>query len=155
MTGIRRFHRFSRLVRSFAPPPCILCLFAFFPMATNAQTTVNIHAIQTDLPSSPYLGQSVTTTGIVIAVLSDGFYIENPNSSWDNDVCTSEGIYVYTPSIAPSSSVTLQESVTVTGVVEASNNSSYAGTQIYIASPYSSNLIVNSTGDSLPTAVAS
>ena len=44
----------------------------------RADSTVNIHGIQIDLPSSPYLGDTVTTTGIVIAVLSDGFHIENP-----------------------------------------------------------------------------
>ena len=47
----------------------------------KAATTINIHAIQTDLPNSPYMGDSVTTEGIVIAVLSDGFYIENSSST--------------------------------------------------------------------------
>jgi hypothetical protein len=92
-----------------------------------AQTTVNIHAIQTDLPASPYLGDTVTTSGIVIAVLSDGFYVENSPSSWDSDVCTVEGIYVYTPSGVPSNAV-LENDVAVTGEIEASNNSNYAGT---------------------------
>lgn len=133
----------------------MLCL-GLMMAASNVrgQTTVDIHAIQTDLPNSPYLGESVTTTGIVIAVLSDGFYIENPSSDFDSNVCTAEGIYVYTPSGVPSNAV-LQNSVTVTGVVEASNDSSYAGTQIYIASPDSTNVVTNSTGNTLPTAVSS
>ncbi|GGG91861.1 Ig-like domain repeat protein [Silvibacterium dinghuense] len=118
-----------------------------------ADSTVNIHAIQIDLPSSPYLGDTVTTTGIVIAVLSDGFYIENPAADFDSNVCTAEGIYVYTPTGVPSNAV-LENSVTVTGVVQASNSSSYAGTQIYIASPSTSNVVTNSTGNSLPTAVS-
>jgi uncharacterized protein len=124
------------------------------PGHARAQTTVNIHAIQIDLPSSPYLGYSVTTSGVVIAVLPDGFYIENLSSDWDSDVCTAEGIYVYTPSGVPSNAV-LGYDVTVTGVVEASNTSSYAGTQIYIASPDSTNVATVSTGNSLPTAVTS
>lgn len=133
----------------------ILCLGLLIaaPRA-HGQTTVDIHAIQIDLPSSPYLGKSVTTTGIVIAVLSDGFYIENSSSDFDSSVCTAEGIYVYTPTGVPSNAV-LQNSVTVTGVVEASNDSSYAGTQIYIASPDSTNVVTNSTGNTLPTAVSS
>jgi hypothetical protein len=121
----------------------------------QAQTTVNIHAISVDLPKSPYLGKEVTTTGIVISVLSDGFYIEN-QSNWDSNTCSSEGIYVYTPTITPSSFVALKDSVTVTGLVEASNSSSYAGVQIYIAVPVlASNIIVNSTGNTLPTTVSS
>jgi len=56
-------------------------------------TTTNIHKISVDLPASPYLGQTVTTTGIVIAVLSDGFYSENPSSDFDQNTCRSEGIY--------------------------------------------------------------
>jgi hypothetical protein len=119
-----------------------------------SQTTVNIHAIQTDLPSSPYLAQSVTTTGIVIAVLTDGFYIENADANFDSNICTAEGIFVYTPSGVPSNA-TLQTSLTVTGVVEASNQSGYAGTQIYIASPDSTNVVTNSTGNTLPSAISS
>jgi uncharacterized protein len=92
----------------------LLTLFA--PGFLEASTTVDIHAIQTNLPNSPYLGQTVTTTGIVIAVLSDGFYIEN--STMDSDICTAEGIYVFTPGGVPSNAV-LQNSLTVTGVVEA------------------------------------
>jgi len=125
---------------------CLLCAnFA-------AASTVNISAIQTDLPSSPYLGQTVTTSGIVIAVLPDGFYIEN--SSMDSDVCTAEGIFVYTGSGNVPSSVALQDAVTVTGEVVASNSSSYAGTQIDVATPIASNVSVTATGQTLPTTIS-
>ena len=117
----------------------------FWAVIAEAQTVVDIHAIQIDLPNSPYLGKSVTTTGIVIAVLSDGFYIENLSSDFDQNTCTSEGIYVYTPAGLPSNAVT-GNSVTVTGVVQASNSSSYAGTEIYIASAVvGTNVVTNST----------
>lgn len=139
-----------RAVRNLFSGLLLFCLAGW----VQAQTTVDIHAIQTDLPNSPYLGDSVTTTGIVIAVLSDGFYIENPQGSWDSDICTAEGIYVYTPTGVPSN-VVLGYSLTVTGVVKPSNSSSYAGTQIYIASPSSTNVVTNSTGNTLPTAVSS
>ena len=130
-------------------------LLSCFAGWAQAQTTVNIHAISVDLPASPYLGQTVTTTGIVIAVLSDGFYIEN-QSNWDSNTCSSEGIYVYTPTITPSSYVALQQSATVTGLVEASNISSHAGVQIYIASPtLGNNLVINSSNNTLPSTVTS
>jgi hypothetical protein len=121
----------------------------------NAAATVDIHAIQDNLPKSPYLGQTVTTTGIVIAVLSDGFYIENPTADFDSNTCTSEGIYVYTPTGVPSNAV-LANSLTVTGLVQASNSSSYAGTEIYIASPVvGTNVVTQSSGNALPTAIES
>lgn len=133
---------------------CIAAALIAIAASCWSQTTVNIHAIQTDLPSSPYLGQSVTTSGVVIAVLTDGFYIENADASFDSDICTAEGIFVYTPTGVPSNA-TLQTSLTVTGVVEASNQSSYAGTQIYIASPDATNVVTNSTGNALPSAISS
>lgn len=117
---------------------------------SRAQTTVDIHAIQTDLPSSPYLGQSVTTAGIVIGVLSDGFYVENPESDWDDSISTAEGIYIYTPSGVPSNAV-VGNRLQVTGTVEASNTSPYAGTQILISSTPST----LSTGNPLPGTVPS
>ncbi len=123
--------------------------------SSTSSTTVDIHAIQTDLPDSPYLGCEVTTTGVVIAVLSDGFYIENPSSDFDSDTCTSEGIFVYTPTGVPSNAV-LQNSLTVTGIVEKSNDSDRAGTQIYIASPVvGTNVVTAATGQTLPNAISS
>jgi hypothetical protein len=142
----------SCLLASFAIALVICCGLAGL---AGAQTTVDIHAIAVDLPNSPYLGESVTTTGIVVAVLSDGFYIENPNSDFDSNTCSSEGIYVYTPTGVPPNAVS-GNSLTVTGVVEASNNSSYAGVQIYIASPVvGTNVVTSSTGNSLPSAISS
>lgn len=155
MTGKRPIHdRRSRLFRAIVQIHLMVMMLFCLPGWSHAATTVDIHTIQTDLPNSPYLNQSVTTTGIVIAVLSDGFYIENPQSSWDSDTCTAEGIYVYTPTGVPSNAV-LQNSLTVTGLVQASNSSSYAGTEIYIASPSSTNIVTVSTGNTLPTAVSS
>jgi hypothetical protein len=143
----------SRRVMSRLAVAAFIALFCIAGLV-QAQTTVNIHGIQTDLPNSPYLNDQVTTTGIVIGVLSDGFYIENPESSWDSNDCTAEGIYVYTPSGVPTNAVS-GYSLTVTGTVEASNSSNYAGTQIYIASPSSTNVVTESTGNSLPATVSS
>ncbi|AIF69739.1 hypothetical protein PAP_06720 [Palaeococcus pacificus DY20341] len=61
---------------------------------------VSIHDIQyTTDPSgdSPYAGQTVITSGVVTAVASKGFFIQNGTGAWD-------GIYVYlgsSPSVNP------------------------------------------------------
>ncbi|MGO4515880.1 hypothetical protein AB4Y89_08810 [Terriglobus sp. 2YAB30_2] len=62
----------------------------------RAQTSVSIHDIMTSLPNSPYLGKSVSTSGIVVGVMSTGgFYISEPSSSWDNLISTAEGLPVF------------------------------------------------------------
>ncbi|MDR3727348.1 MAG: Ig-like domain repeat protein [Terracidiphilus sp.] len=159
----------SRLLRHLAAilPLAIFVLVLAGPAPAAAATCttrswITIHAIQTDLPDSPCLGYTVTTTGIVTAVLSDGFYLENSNSTlngfsenWDSDTCTSEGIFVYTPSGLPANAV-LNNHLEVVGVVQKSNNSDRAGTQIYIASPVvGTNVSTLSTGNSLPSAISS
>jgi hypothetical protein len=144
-----------RLFRVFSQVLNLAIFLLCFAQLASAQTIVDIHAIAVDLPASPYLGQTVYTKGIVIAVLSDGFYIENPSSDFDQNTCSSEGIYVYTPSGVPSNAVS-GNSLTVYGVVEASNASSHAGVQIYIASPVvGTNVITNSAGNALPSAISS
>jgi uncharacterized protein len=152
--------------------PVLLCLGIFLALsAPRAQAStctsgswISIHAIQT---SSPCVGSTVTTTGIVTAVLSDGFYIQNSdssskdsfNESWDSDTCTSEGIFVYTPSLSSSTLASMLSSgyhVEVTGLVQDSNTSPHPGTQIYIASPALGTTITKlSTGNSLPSAISS
>lgn len=146
----------------------LLGLFLFFaggPRIFAASCTsgswISIHAIQT---SSPCTGSTVTTTGIVTAVLSDGFYIENSdsaskdtyNESWDSNTCTSEGIFVYTPTATASTLVALKEHVEVTGMVAVSNSGPEPGTEIYISAPVLGvNVVSLSTGNSLPSAVSS
>jgi|GEM_PF-1632034 len=126
--------------------------------SSTSATTVDIHAIQsysTGTYISPYQTCMVTTTGVVIAVLSDGFYLENSSSGFDSDTCTSEGIYVYTPTGVPSNAV-LQNQLTVTGIVQSSNSSDRAGTQIYIDAPVvGSNVVTKATGATLPSAISS
>jgi hypothetical protein len=142
----------SRLRLSRAVAHRMLLVFFICLAATaiaKAQVKVNIHAIQTNLPNSPYLNQNVTTEGIVNAVLSDGFYIVNSYNQatcpggailncWDNEVSTSEGIYVYTKNAPDPSYATLGNLVWVTGLVTVSNSSAdqaAQGTEIQISSP--------------------
>jgi predicted extracellular nuclease len=59
---------------------------------------VSIHDIQADSHRSPFVCQRVRDVpGIVISVQSDGFFMQDPKP--DNDIATSEGIFVYTRDI--------------------------------------------------------
>ncbi len=72
-----------------------------------------ISAIQGASQTSPLVGQVVLAVpGIVTAVDSNGFYLQDPNP--DANIATSEGIFVFTSS-APT--VRVGDSITVTGTV--------------------------------------
>ena len=58
-----------------------------------------IFEIQGAGATSPYVGQRVITQGNVVTVLAgDGFFIQTPAALSDNDVDTSDGIFVFTNS---------------------------------------------------------
>jgi uncharacterized protein len=83
---------------------------------------VAIHTIQgvkstTAATVSAYAGTSVQTSGIVTAVLSNGFFIQTPDSAIDADPLTPEGIDVFTSSTPPGT-VAVGNLVTVTGLVQ-------------------------------------
>ena len=77
--------------------------------------TTTIHAIQGSGSSSPYAGQSVTTTGVVTGVAFNGFFLQTPDGQDDGDPLTSEGIFVFTS--APPTVATGDEAK-VTGTVQ-------------------------------------
>lgn len=79
-------------------------------------TLIPIHDIQGPGASSPIVGSSVTTTGIVTGVKSNGFYIQEPEASYDADPATSEGVFVFTSS-APPVAATIGNLVQVTATV--------------------------------------
>jgi uncharacterized protein len=97
----------------------------------SASTTVNltvtqpapivaIHDIQgvkstTAATVSPFVGQKVQTTGIVTAILSNGFFIQS--QSPDANPLTPEGVEVFTSSKPPTATVAIGNVVTVTGTV--------------------------------------
>jgi predicted extracellular nuclease len=74
---------------------------------------VAIHDIQGASHISPKNNTLVTTTGIVTAKRSNGFYMQDPNP--DSNLATSEGLFVYTGS-APA--VNVGDAVLVTGTVK-------------------------------------
>ncbi|ELR97685.1 endonuclease/exonuclease/phosphatase family protein [Gloeocapsa sp. PCC 73106] len=55
---------------------------------------VKIYAIQGEQHQTPYLDKTVTTTGIVTAIASNGFYLQD--SIGDKNNLTSDGIFVFT-----------------------------------------------------------
>ena len=75
-----------------------------------------IHDIQGPGNSSPIVGSSVTTRGIVTGRKSNGFFIQEPDATVDADPATSEGILVFTSS-APPAAAAVGALVQVTGTV--------------------------------------
>src|SRR5262245_48266849 len=94
-------HHFStrRIHASFLLAAAISCVAALpFASASRATqvTQLAIHDIQGNGSESPFVGQVITTSGIVTAVKTNGFFIQSPDSAADSDPNTSEGIFVFT-----------------------------------------------------------
>lgn len=121
--------------RLFLP---LLLLGVLVRVAAAAEST--IPQIQGRALESPIEGQQVTTRGnVVTAVVSDGFFIQDPGG--DADPATSDGIFVFT-SAAPT--VAAGDRVDVTGTVK-----EYFGfTEIDAAS-----VAIVSRGNGVPVAV--
>jgi predicted extracellular nuclease len=108
---------------------------------------VRIHDIQGAAHISPLNNQAVNNvSGIVTAIASNGFYLQDPNP--DNNDATSEGIFVFT-STAPT--VSVGSSILVNGTVSEfrPGNSANNLTTTQIISPTITTL---STGNPLPAA---
>ena len=84
-----------------------------FTTASPPPPAVEINQIQGSTHSSPIVGTAVTTTGIVTAKRSNGYYLQDPTPDADDN--TSDGIFVFTSS-APAS-VSVGDSVSVSGLV--------------------------------------
>jgi uncharacterized protein len=112
---------------------------------------LSIHDIQGPGDISPVAGRLVSTTGIVTAVVSNGFFIQNPDNAVDADPNTSEGVFVFTSS-RPAAPAVVGNFVQVTGTVSefipSSDPNSPSSTEI--GSPQTTLI---STGNPLPTPV--
>ena len=75
---------------------------------------LTIRTIQANKPST-YATQTVTTSGIVIGVKSNGFYLEAKDA--DTNPVTPEGILVYTGSTKLPATIAVGNEVQVTGVI--------------------------------------
>ncbi len=113
--------------------------------------SIFINQIQSNGNTSPLVGNSVTTTGVVTGIKTNGFFIQTPDEQTDANSNTSEGIFVFT-SGAPPASVVVGNNLCVTGTVAefipSADPSSPSQTEI--TSP---TIIVLSTGNSLPAPV--
>jgi len=89
--------------------------------ASNTVTVFEINVptrisdIQGARQRSPLEGQAVTTRGIVTALATNGFYLQDPTP--DSSDSTSEGIFVFTSSAPNAALVTIGTSLQVSGTV--------------------------------------
>jgi predicted extracellular nuclease len=113
----------------------------------TAPPIVSIRSIQSAKPS-PYSGQTITTTGIVVGVRSSGFYLEAADA--DTNPVTPEGILIYTGSSAKPSYITVGALVQVTGKIASYPSTSLTPDTEFDA-PLSFSLI--SSGNTLPAPV--
>jgi predicted extracellular nuclease len=74
-----------------------LLVVLLFTASVFAQKELSIAQIQGDRGVSPVANENVRTTGIVTAILRNGFFIQTPDDKADKDPKTSEGILVYGP----------------------------------------------------------
>ncbi len=74
-----------------------LLVVLLFTATSFAQKELSIAQIQGDRGVSPVANENIRTTGIVTAILRNGFFIQTPDDKADKDPKTSEGILVYGP----------------------------------------------------------
>ncbi|MEL6574057.1 MAG: choice-of-anchor I family protein, partial [Pseudomonadota bacterium] len=123
------------------------------PGATNVidpgtGDAVTIMEIQGAAHTSPLLDQTVATSGIVTAVDTNGFYVQDPDG--DGDIATSDAIFVFTSSTP---TVSVGDAVEITGTVSeffpgGEDTGNLSTTQIS-GSPQ---VTVTSSNNALPTA---
>lgn len=111
-------------------------------------TAAAIYEIQGAGHISALVGESVSTTGIVTAVDSNGFYLQDPNG--DGNDATSDAIFVFT-STAPT--VRVGDEVGVTGTVSEFIPGGAATNNLSITQIVSPTTNVISSGNTLPDAV--
>jgi predicted extracellular nuclease len=98
---------------------------------TPVPDTLAIYDIQGAAHTSPYEGQSVTTSGVVTAIDSNAFFVQDPLGDGDPD--TSDAIYVYTSSTP---TVEIGDQVEISGAVSeyipgGSSSGNLSTTQFY------------------------
>lgn len=130
------------------------------PTPAPAPSTTPISQIQGSGHTSPLLGQSVTTSGVVTKVTNNGFFLQDPVG--DGNPATSEGILVYTstaPTVQVGQAITLTATVAEFNTGAATNNLTLAHTVTELTSPTAINVLssgntVNPTVITLPATEA-
>ncbi|MEL7420891.1 MAG: lamin tail domain-containing protein, partial [Cyanobacteria bacterium J06555_3] len=124
------------------------------PGVSNEQTPppvdnfVPIFNIQGAALVSPLNGSQVSTTGIVTAVESNGFYLQDPTG--DNNTATADGIFVFTSS-APG--VSVGDALEVAGTVSEFTPGGASSGNLSTTQISNANITTVSTGNTLPAAV--
>lgn len=112
-----------------------------------------IHSIQGNGGTSPVLGQTISTSGVVTKVNNNGFFLQDPNP--DSDPTTSEGLYVFTstaPTVSVGQAITLSGKVAEFNTGAATNTQTASHTVTELTLPTS--ITVVSSGNSIaPTAI--
>lgn len=114
------------------------------PTGSCAAVSLFINQIQGSGATTPFLGQFVSTTGIVTARKSNGFFLQDPGINDDSNPATSEALFVFTSS-APA--VAAGDSVSVLGTASEFFNL----TQLESTLP--GDVTVTSSGNPLPAPV--
>ncbi|MGP4077735.1 FN3 associated domain-containing protein [Halobacillus sp. K22] len=118
--------------------------------ALKAADSLEIHDIQGSSHTSPYEGEVVKNVEGVVTKLdgSNGFYMQSLNP--DDDIATSEGIYVY----KRSSNVAVGDVVTATGEVTEWREDGYSDANDLLTTQISASTInVESSGTDIPKPV--
>jgi predicted extracellular nuclease len=113
---------------------------------------VAIHDIQGSGNTSPLVGQTVTTSGIVTALKSNGFFLQTPDNQIDSDPNTSEAIFVFTSS-APPAAAAVGNLVNVTGTVQEFAPASDPNSPTLTEISGNPSVTLVSTGNALPAPV--
>ncbi len=109
-----------------------------------------IHDIQGAAHRSSMVGQGVSgVTGIVTALTTDGFYMQEPDADTDADPATSEGIFVYR---AAAPAVQIGDAVLVSGTVSEYRPGNDAES-LSITEITSPTVSVQSSGNALPAPI--
>jgi uncharacterized protein len=114
------------------------------PTGSCTALSLNINQIQGSGATTPYSGQFVSTSGIVTARKSNGFFLQNVEANYDMDSNTSEGIFVFTSS---SPAVAVGDAVGVLGTATEFFNL----TQIESTLP--GDVTVTTSGNTLPAPI--
>ncbi|TBO27862.1 ExeM/NucH family extracellular endonuclease [Aquabacterium lacunae] len=132
-----RTERFLQLTLTLAVPCALaLCWHKAHAQTPPAGSLTPIHQIQGPGSTSPLVGQTVTTEGVVTRLNNNGFYLQALVG--DGDEATSDGMFVFTstaPSVSPGQWLRLSGRVTEFNTGAASNALTLAHTVTQLTSP--------------------
>ena len=112
--------------------------------AAPGPVAATIPQIQGRTGTSPLLGQSVQTSGVVTLVMENGFFMQDP--AGDGDDSTSDGVFVYTrttPTVSTGDWVQLTATVTEYNVGASNNADTAAHTVTELTGPTALSVLSN------------